>query len=128
MLDGVYGSMMNVGYKGYVWHKNALRRWQQPGDITDIPKIMWDQQLRVTDKDLINASYFAIKNITLGYTFPKDWLTKIKMDNIRVYATANNLTLFSHLKGMDPQYNFTGTVGYTYTPSRTYSIGIDIKF
>lgn len=128
MLDGVYGSMMNVGYKGYVWHKNALRRWQQPGDITDIPKIMWDQQLRVTDKDLINASYFAIKNITLGYTFPKDWLTKIKMDNIRVYATANNLELFSHLKGMDPQYNFTGTVGYTYTPSRTYSIGIDIKF
>ena len=128
MLDGLYGSMMNVGYKGYVWHKNALRRWQQPGDITDIPKIMWDQQLRVTDKDLINASYFAIKNITLGYTFPKDWLTKIKMDNIRVYATANNLALFSHLKGMDPQYNFTGTVGYTYTPSRTYSIGIDIKF
>lgn len=128
MLDGVYGSMMNVGYKGYVWHKNALRRWQQPGDITDIPKIMWDQQLRVTDKDLINASYFAIKNITLGYTFSKDWLTKIKMDNIRVYATANNLALFSHLKGMDPQYNFTGTVGYTYTPSRTYSIGIDIKF
>lgn len=128
MLDGVYGSMMNVGYKGYVWHKNALHRWQQPGDITDIPKIMWDQQLRVTDKDLINASYFAIKNITLGYTFPKDWLTKIKMDNIRVYATANNLALFSHLKGMDPQYNFTGTVGYTYTPSRTYSIGIDIKF
>lgn len=128
MLDGVYGSMMNVGYKGYVWHKNALRRWQQPSDITDIPKIMWDQQLRVTDKDLINASYFAIKNITLGYTFPKDWLTKIKMDNIRVYATANNLALFSHLKGMDPQYNFTGTVGYTYTPSRTYSIGIDIKF
>ena len=128
MLDGVYGSMMNVGYKGYVWHKNALRRWQQPGDITDIPKIMWDQQLRVTDKDLINASYFAIKNIPLGYTFPKDWLTKIKMDNIRVYATANNLALFSHLKGMDPQYNFTGTVGYTYTPSRTYSIGIDIKF
>ena len=53
--------------------------------------------LRVTDKDLINASYFAIKNITLGYTFPKDWLTKIKMDNIRVYATANNLALFSHL-------------------------------
>lgn len=128
MLDGVYGSMMNVGYKGYVWHKNALRRWQKPGDITDIPKVMWDQQLRVTNKDLISASYFAIKNITLGYTFPKKWLEKIKTDHIRVYATANNLALFSQLRGMDPQYNFTGTVGYTYTPSRTYSIGIDVKF
>lgn len=128
MLDGVYGSMMNVGYKGYVWHKNALRRWQKPGDVTDIPKVMWDQQLRVTDEDLISASYFAIKNITLGYTFPKSWLEKISIGNLRVYATANNLALFSHLKGMDPQYNFTGTVGYTYTPSRTFSIGIDLKF
>ena len=128
MLDGVYGSMMNVGYKGYVWHKNALRRWQKPGDITDIPKVMWDQQLRVTDKDLISASYFAIKNITLGYTFPKKWLEKIKTDHIRIYATANNLALFSQLRGMDPQYNFTGTVGYKYNPSLTYSIGIVVKF
>ncbi len=128
MLDGVYGSMMNVGYKGYVWHKNALRRWQQPGDMTDVPKIMWDQQLRVTDKDLVNASYFAIKNITLGYTLPQNWLDKIKMENARIYVTANNPILFTHLKGMDPQYNFTGTVGYTYTPSRTFSFGIDLKF
>lgn len=128
MLDGVYGSMMNVGYKGYVWHKNALRRWQKPGDITDVPKIMWDQQIRVTDQDLINASYFAIKNITLGYSLSKKWLQKIKMENIRVYATADNIALFTHLKGMDPQYNFTGTVGYTYAPTKTFSLGIDIKF
>ena len=31
-------------------------------------------------------------------------------------------------KGMDPQYNFTGTVGYTYAPTKTFSLGIDIKF
>ncbi|BCI63020.1 SusC/RagA family TonB-linked outer membrane protein [Coprobacter secundus subsp. similis] len=128
MLDGIYSSMMNVGYKGYVWHKNALRRWQKPGDITDVPKIMWDQQIRTTDQNLIDASYFAIKNITLGYTLPKKWTDKMKMQKIRFYASGDNLALFSHLKGMDPQYNFTGTVGYTYTPSRTISFGIDINF
>ena len=52
----------------------------------------------------------------------------MKMQKIRFYASGDNLALFSHLKGMDPQYNFTGTVGYTYTPSRTISFGIDINF
>ena len=89
---------------------------------------MWDQQIRTTDQNLIDASYFAIKNITLGYTLPKKWTDKIKMQKIRFYASGDNLALFSHLKGMDPQYNFTGTVGYTYTPSRTISFGIDINF
>lgn len=128
MIDSVYGSMMNVSYKGYNWHKNALRRWREPGDRTDIPKVMWNQQIRVTDKDMIDASYFAIKNITLGYTLPAGWVRKIKMDNIRVYATANNLALFTNLRGTDPQTNFTGTTGYTYTPARTISLGLDIKF
>ena len=114
--------------KSYNLPVYALDRWQKPGDITDVPKIMWDQQIRVTDQDLINASYFAIKNITLGYSLSKKWLQKIKMENIRVYATADNIALFTHLKGMDPQYNFTGTVGYTYAPTKTFSLGIDIKF
>lgn len=128
ILDGIYGSMMNVGYKGFIWHKNALRRWQKPGDVTDVPKIMWDQQIRVTDRNLIDASYFAIKNITLGYALPEKWTNKIKMQKIRFYASGDNLALFSRLKGMDPQHNFNGTVGYTYAPSRTVSFGIDIKF
>ena len=127
MLDGVYGGMMNVTRKGYTWHQNALRRWRKPGDQTDIPKVMWNQQVRVTDKDLLDASYFAVKNITLGYNLPAKYLKHSFVNHIRLYASANNLVLFTHLKGMDPQYNFTGTVGYTYTPSKTISFGIDMK-
>ena len=42
--------------------------------------------------------------------------------------TIDNLALFSHLKGMDPQYNFKGETDYSYTPNKTYSFGVEINF
>ena len=42
--------------------------------------------------------------------------------------SADNIKLFSALTGMDPQYNFTGGTGYSYTPTRTVSLGVDINF
>ena len=70
----------------------------------------------------------AFKNISLGYTFPSSILKAAKIDSIRIFASADNVKLFSALKGMDPQYNFTGGTGYSYTPVRTVSLGVDINF
>ena len=69
-----------------------------------------------------------IKNITLGYTFPKNWLSKMEISALRLFLTADNIAMFNHLDGMDPQYNFTGSVSYSYTPSRAIVAGIDIQF
>ena len=128
VLDGVYNTFMYGNYEGQAKHQNLERAWKQPGDITDIPKIEIGKSYPITDNSLINASYLAIKNITLGYSLPSKWMSKILMKDIRVTATADNLILFSHLKGMDPQYNFTGGTTFVYTPSRTISLGVDIKF
>ena len=76
----------------------------------------------------IDASYFAIKNITVGYTLPKRWLKKIDIESLRIYATLDNIAMFNHMDGMDPQYNFTGSVAYSYTPSRVIAFGIDLNF
>lgn len=129
ILDGLYNGFMNpTTYKGITFHSNALRRWQNPGDQTDVAKIMWGDDQRTTSDMLVDASYFAIKNITLGYNLPKRWMNKIKFESVRVFGTADNLAVFSHLDGMDPQYNFSGGTDYTYTPSKTISFGIDIRF
>ena len=45
-----------------------------------------------------------------------------------VFGSIDNLALFSHLKGMDPQYNFKGETDYSYTPNKTYSFGVEINF
>ena len=77
---------------------------------------------------LISASYFAIKNITIGYTLPKRWLGKLDIESLRIYATFDNIAMFNHMDGMDPQYNFTGNVAYSYAPSRVIAFGLDLNF
>ena len=128
VLDSVYNTFMYGNYVGQAKHKNLERAWKQPGDITDVPKIEIGKAYPITDADLINASYLAIKNITLGYSLPTRLTKGMFKKEIRFTATADNLVLFSHLKGMDPQYNFSGGTTFVYTPSRTISFGVDVKF
>ncbi len=128
ILDSLYEGAMNVMYVGNNWHKNKLRRWRQPGDVTDVPRVEIGGSYNTVGESLIDASYFAIKNVTLGYTIPSRLTQKVDIKSLRVYFTADNLALFSHLDGMDPQYNFAGTVSYSYSPSKVFAFGLDINF
>ncbi|MFH6770065.1 TonB-dependent receptor [Gaetbulibacter aquiaggeris] len=89
-------------------------------------------QLRVnSDKYLQNAAYLRIKNITLGYTIPQTLVSKLHVDNIRLYATGVNLFTFSPLydhnpdRTVDPEQLGNGNA-YPFT--KTYAFGLDIKF
>ena len=128
VLDGVYNTLLYGNYVGNAKSANLERAWKQPGDITDIPRIEIGKSYIITDNSLINASYLALKNVTLGYTLPAKWLKSMKMSSVRLSATADNLFLLNHLKGMDPQYNFTGGTSFGYVPTRTISLGIDVTF
>ena len=128
IYDSLYqGSMENMYYNN-AWNEHALRRWQKPGDITDVPRIEVASSNTTTDRFLIDASYFTIKNITLGYTLPKAWMNKASLNSVRVFGSVDNLAIFSHLKGMDPQYNFSGQTDYSYSPNRTISLGVEVNF
>ncbi|MDY6413254.1 MAG: TonB-dependent receptor [Bacteroidales bacterium] len=128
IYDGLYESGMDLWYISSTWHKNQMRRWQKPGDITDVPRVEIGKSYAANDRFLIDASYFAIKNITLAYSLPKAWMNKIGIDAIKVFASADNVALFTHLNGMDPQYNFTGGTNYDYSPNKTYTIGLEVNF
>ncbi len=128
IYDALYESGMDLWYMSSTWHKNELRRWQKPGDITDVPRVEISNSPAANDRFLIDASYFAIKNITLAYALPKVWMHKIGIEGIKVFASADNVALFTHLNGMDPQYNFTGGTNYDYSPNKTYTIGLEVNF
>ena len=128
IYDSLYRSSMENLYYNSNWNEHALRRWQKPGDITDVPRIEVGNTGIATDRWLVNASYFAIKNITLGYTLPKTWMQKAHLGSVRVFASVDNLALFTHLKGMDPQYNFSGSTDYAYSPNKTWSFGFEVNF
>ncbi|MDR0429396.1 MAG: TonB-dependent receptor [Tannerellaceae bacterium] len=128
IYDSLYAGSMNNMYYNANWNVHALRRWQKPGDITDVPRIEVAGSNTTTDRFLINASYFAVKNITLGYNLPKSFVEKAKLSSVRIFGSADNIALFSHLQGMDPQYNFSGGTTYSYAPNRTYTIGLEVNF
>lgn len=128
IYDGLYAGSMMPMYTGDTWNVNALRRWQQPGDITDVPRAEINGKYTASDRFLIDASYFSIKNVTLGYTLPSKYAKRMKASVLRVFITLDNLAMFDHLDGMDPQYNFTGGTSYVYSPNKTYTIGLNINF
>ena len=130
IYDSVYHGLLYSTYIGQAGHADRLKAWKKPGDVTSIPKIEAHGSARValTDDELLDASYFAIKNISVGYTIPSSVLRAAKIESLRVFFSADNIKMFSALKGMDPQYNFTGGTGYSYTPTRTVSLGVDLNF
>ena len=129
IYDSSYASSMDLWYTSSTWNRAALRRWQKPGDITDVPRMaIADGSALATDRYLIDASYFAIKNITLSYTLPQLWVNKIGLGAVRVFTSMDNVALFTHLDGMDPQYNFGGGTDYDYVPNKTVTVGLEIKF
>ena len=128
VFDSLYQSDMNLWYLSSTWNKNMMRRWQKPGDVTDVPRSTIAESIANTDRFLIDASYFAIKNITLAYALPMSWVSKLGMTGARIFGSVDNLALFTHLDGLDPQYNFSGGTDYDYSPNRTYTVGIELNF
>lgn len=81
-----------------------------------------DSNYRQSDKYLSDASYFRIKNVTLSYTFPKAWITKVSLSQLKAFVSAENLGTFSSLpKGIDPE-----TLLWDYPSFRTISFGLNL--
>jgi hypothetical protein len=84
-----------------------------------------------TDMLLFSASYFNVKNVTIGYTLPASWLKKAGIGSLRVYASADNLYMKSAYKGMDPRMSLTGggdLGAYPYPYLRVFNAGINFEF
>ena len=84
---------------------------------------------------LENGSYLRLQTLTLGYTLPKNWLTKVHVDKIRLYLTATNLFTITGYSWFDPEVNAFGSDAsrrgvdvYSYPSSRTFSLGMKVDF
>jgi TonB-linked SusC/RagA family outer membrane protein len=127
--DGNYASIMHRGSPGISWSTDILKRWQQPGDVTVVPRLQnaISGQDGVSTRWLVDGSYLNIKNVTLSYTMPKSLSNRLHMAGVQIFANVDNVWLFTAKKGMDPQRSFNGTADATYTPFRTISFGFNIN-
>jgi len=80
-----------------------------------------------SDRLVEDGSYLRLKNMQIGYTFPRKWTEKISMDRCRVYLSANNLFTITKYTGYDPEVG--GGVDYgNYPQSRTFMLGLNVNF
>jgi len=142
----VYDDAAKRQWGGYLanWNQRSeiLRRWQKPGDETDIPKVSLNTSYgdwNNTSRWLYDASYIRLRNVTLGYNVPQAWLQNYKVTSIRFYVSAMNILTFTKYKGWDPEVtrtvedpkvsNVSSTAPYLPTPQmKTITCGFNIGF
>ena len=130
VMDSFYGTLMNSGDRGQNFHKDMFNRWTPTHTNTNIPALFYGVQDQAPDGDflLTSASYFSLRNLTLGYSLPRTLLNRIGVEKLRFYLTGDNIWLQSKRKGLDPRQYFDGTTGYVYSALATYSVGVNLTF
>jgi hypothetical protein len=127
-----YGYQANSYGTMYNQDLSALHRWQQSGDITNIPAAsltsgnpVYDafrNQYRLSSAVWGDASYIRLKNVALNYDL-SPYVRKWKVSGLSVYALAQNLVTITHYRGFDPE-----TQGMVVPPLKTITAGVKLSF
>jgi len=130
--DSSYASLMDNNSPGSNnWNVDILDRWQEPGDITNVPRLSADYDVRVNSTStrfITSNDYLALNNVNIGYNLPSSFQEKIGM-NINIFLSGDNLFLLSAREGFNPSTAETGSSDrYLYSPLSTFTFGIRAKF
>lgn len=138
-LQGIAGNKIynanNIDNTGmaaaYNQTTDVLKRWQGEGTSNSMPRAVFgdpNQNTRVSDRFVENGSYLRLKNITLSYTFPKQWLQKAQIENARLSLSCENVATITGYSGFDPEVDINGIDQNRYPISRTFSLGLNFNF
>ena len=128
--------MLNMDYQfstnnanakqGFNQSRDMFKMWKKPGDITDIPSLATENV--IDSRVLQNASFLRLKNLTLSYSLPQQWMQATRFfDSVRIYATARNLFTATKYKGGDPEKDGNISLGF-YPGTRQYMLGVEVSF
>jgi len=146
-----YGNKLYDGFGNYInsdgatpannTNQKELRRWQKPGDKTDIPEFVYFNSSNSdfgSTRYVYNGSYLRLRNVTLSYQVPASVLNKIKLSSITVYARGANFWTKTFDKNLtfDPE---NGSPGPSSQPiqglnnlqifiQKSFSVGMNIGF
>lgn len=152
LFQGVFGNDIYEGGGGFYaangdWFDNStaiqFNRWQNPGDITNIPQARLGEcnGCNASSRYVSDGSYVRLKTLSLGYNLPSSLIEKMKINSARVYFMAQNLLTFTNYMGWDPEVNadylgsttsdsnvFQGVDFYSAPQAKTFSLGLNVGF
>ncbi|WP_373494475.1 SusC/RagA family TonB-linked outer membrane protein, partial [Aquiflexum sp.] len=152
LLNWSYGNqiynMTRAALEGMAREVNQLStvmdRWQNPGDITNMPRPLYGTSsvsgASATDRSsrfVEDGSFLRLRNVTLGYNLPQTVLERLKVSNVRVYVSGQNLLTITNYSGFDPENQNIGNnttlpllgVDFLTQPQpKVYMIGLNVGF
>ncbi|HEY0654887.1 MAG TPA: TonB-dependent receptor [Chryseosolibacter sp.] len=149
LFSGVFGNDVSVYGMGQYSMANMIyednqtadqmERWRKPGDITDVPQVRYyyGNGNQRSSRFIVDGSFVRLRNVNLGYNFPKSWIAPIKLQSARLYVSAQNLlTITRDYPLWDPEVNadsFDSNISkgndfYTPPQPRTILVGVNIGF
>ena len=122
LQDGGYSVISNKSTE-------QRRRWQKPGDITDVPRFVYGNKKGGnynSSRAIHSTDHIRLKSLILGLNAPKAWLQKLGIGNARIYFSGTNLLTWAAYGQYDPE--MSGVVGFYTPPLKTYAFGLELKF
>jgi TonB-linked SusC/RagA family outer membrane protein len=113
-------------------YASSWTQWNNPWSVSN-PTGIWPRLGGISSNTsstsfwLDDMSYLRLKNIQLGYNLPKKWLQKISIDNVRIYASAENLATITKFRGLDPAA-LGSQNDNMYPVNKSFSIGVNVGF
>ncbi|WP_134088835.1 TonB-dependent receptor [Olivibacter sp. XZL3] len=112
-----------------------LNRWTPTNTNTDVKEAYQDPAITISDRFIENASYCRIKNLSFGYNLPKSILDAAKIQNLKIYVSAQNLVTWTNYTGFDPEASSNGQSlidrgvdNGVYPNNKSYQLGLLVTF
>ena len=115
----------------------VLQRWRNPGDITNVPRALYNDGFNWlgSDRYVEDGSFIRLRSVTARYTFAKALTSRLGLRNASVYVTAENLFTFTGYTGQDPEVSVRGSDPFRVAtddsmtpPTRNLVLGVVVGF
>ena len=147
-LQGAYGHEILHLFRRYIYNqegnmnlmRGALERWRseaEPGDgqTNRANRLQTGSNGQTSNWHLEDGTYMRVRNISLGYTFPKEWMSPFGVSNLRTYFSVQNPFTFTDYLGFNPEVNSRpdsalnpGEDYASYPLARVYTLGVNLSF
>lgn len=142
-LDSVYASLMSTSDTPAALHVDLLNAWKEAPegmtadspdriDPNGVPQVNTLEFASDTSSSstrfLTSSSYLVFKNLNVSYDLPRKWVSALKLQNINIGVSIDNLFTCTKRTGMNPQQSYTGSQGTTYVTPRVFSFQLSARF
>lgn len=130
------GAFKDVADDGYYWERIRAQEtwdnmWTDNNPNGTLPKLSGNDlidPMQYSTRQLHDASFLRLKNITLAYRLPVNIIQKVKLTNARVFVNGTNLFTASKYKIADPEVNNFGSRGWETPFGKTFTFGLELNF